>query len=89
MLVDNGSTDLETQTLMERLETRPDVRLLHDARPFNWARLSNDGARAARGEVLIFLNNDIEARTEGWIAALRTQALRPDVGGGRSPASLP
>ena len=79
VLVDNGSTDLETQTLMERLETRSDVRLLHDARPFNWARLSNDGARAARGDLLIFLNNDIEARTEGWIAALRTQALRPDV----------
>ena len=27
----------------------------------------------------IFLNNDIEARTEGWLAALRAQALRPDV----------
>jgi O-antigen biosynthesis protein len=79
VLVDNGSTDLETQTLMERLETQPDVRVLHDARPFNWARLSNDGARAARGEVLIFLNNDIEARMEGWIAALRAQALRSDV----------
>ena len=79
VLVDNGSTDLETLTLMERLESRPDIRLLHDARPFNWARLSNDGAGAARGEVLIFLNNDIEAQAEGWIAALRTQALRPDV----------
>jgi O-antigen biosynthesis protein len=85
VLVDNGSTDLETQTLMERLERRPDVRLLQDARPFNWARLSNGGAHAARGEVLIFLNNDIEARTEGWIAALRAQALRTDVAavGGR------
>jgi GT2 family glycosyltransferase len=79
VLVDNGSTDLETQTLMERLEARPDVSLLHDARPFNWARLSNDGANAARGEVLMFLNNDIEAGTEGWVAALRAQALRPDV----------
>ena len=38
---------------------------------------------------LIFLNNDIEARTEGWLAALRAQALRPDVGGCRRPASLP
>ena len=79
VLIDNGSTDLETQTLMERLETRSDVRLLHDPRPYNWACLSNDGARAASGELLIFLNNDIEARTEGWLAALRAQALRPDV----------
>jgi GT2 family glycosyltransferase len=79
VLIDNGSTDLETQSLMERLDTRSDVRLLHDPRPYNWARLSNDGARAARGELLIFLNNDIEARAEGWLAALRAQALRPDV----------
>ena len=81
VLVDNGSTDLETLTLMERLETRPDIRILHDARPFNWARLSNDGAGAARGEVLIFLNNDIEAQAgRGGSPHCAVSARRPDVG---------
>ena len=80
VLVDNGSSDPETLTLLERLAIRPDVRVIPDARPFNWAQLNNAGVRVARGDVLLFLNNDIEARRAGWLSALRMHALRPDVG---------
>lgn len=80
VLVDNGTTDPETCTLVERLAGDKDVRIVRDARPFNWAQLSNAGARAANGEVLLFLNNDIEARRTGWLSALCAHALRPDVG---------
>src|SRR5208283_4649057 len=62
------------------LDARADVRVLRDARPFNWAALNNAGARAARGDVLVFLNNDIEAHRPDWLPALCAQALRPDVG---------
>lgn len=80
MLIDNGSSDPETLTLVERLADHPDVRVLSDPRPFNWAALNNAGARVARGEILVFLNNDIEARRGGWLSALCAQAARPDVG---------
>jgi O-antigen biosynthesis protein len=80
VLVDNGSSDPETLTLVERLAENPDVRVLTDPRPFNWAALNNAAAREARGDVLVFLNNDIEAHKPGWLAALCAQALRPDVG---------
>lgn len=80
LLVDNGSSDLETLTLVERLSGTPGVRVLHDPGPFNWARLNNRAAREARGEVFLFLNNDIEALDVGWLDALLAQALRADVG---------
>ncbi len=80
VLIDNGSSDPETLTLVERLEERPDVHVLTDPRPFNWAALNNAGAREARGDVLLFLNNDIEAHRSGWLSALCAQALREDVG---------
>jgi GT2 family glycosyltransferase len=79
VLVDNGSIEPETTTLLEHLETRPDVVVVHDPRPFNWAALNNAGAASARGEVLVFLNNDIEAHQSGWLAALCAQARRTDV----------
>ncbi len=79
VLIDNGSSDPETLTLVEELADHPDVRLLVDPRPFNWAELNNAGAGLARGDVLLFLNNDIEARQPGWLSALCAQALRPDV----------
>jgi GT2 family glycosyltransferase len=80
VLIDNGSTDLEVLTLLEDLERRSNVRIVSDPRPFNWAQLNNDAARAARGEVLLFLNNDIEARRDGWLDVLAGHALRPDIG---------
>ena len=79
VLIDNGSTDPETLTLMELLADRPDVRVLCDPRPFNWAALNNAGAAVARGDVLLCLNDDIEARRGDWLSALCAQALRPDV----------
>ena len=79
VLVDNASTEPETATLLEHLARRPGVRILEDPRPFNWAQLNNAGARVARGDVLVFLNNDIEAHRAGWLSALCAQALRPDV----------
>ncbi|MGH9093482.1 MAG: glycosyltransferase, partial [Acidimicrobiales bacterium] len=80
VLVDNGSTEPETLTLLDRLDRRPDVTVRRDPRPFNWAALNNAAAEDARGDVLLFLNNDIEARRTGWLAALTAQALRDDVG---------
>ncbi|HEY3843524.1 MAG TPA: glycosyltransferase family 2 protein [Acidimicrobiales bacterium] len=80
VLVDNGSVLPETATLLDQLGGRPDVRVLSDRRPFNWAELNNVAADTASGDVLVFLNNDIEATSVGWLAVLCAQALRADVG---------
>ncbi|MGH9099775.1 MAG: glycosyltransferase, partial [Acidimicrobiales bacterium] len=84
VLVDNGSTEPETATLLERLQARlrPDVDVLvrHDARPFNWAALNNAAAAQARGEVLLFVNDDVQGGTAGWMELLVVQALLPEVG---------
>ncbi len=80
VLVDNGSVQPETATLLEILGQRANVRILTDGRPFNWAQLNNDASREATGELLIFLNNDIQAHDVGWLDALCGQAMRPGVG---------
>ena len=80
VLVDNGSVQPETQTLLERLSVRADVQVVADARPFNWSALNNAAVALARGDVLLFLNNDIEAHQPGWLDLLATQAMRADVG---------
>ena len=65
ILVDNGSTQPETATLIEQLAGRRDVRVRHDGRPFNWAELNNAAAEDASGDVLVFLNNDVEGAPSG------------------------
>ncbi len=80
VLVDNGSIDPRTRRLLARVSRRPNVRIVEDAGPFNFSRLCNTGAQAARGEHLLFLNNDTEALTHDWLEHLLTLAGDPRVG---------
>jgi GT2 family glycosyltransferase len=79
ILVDNGSSQPESASLIDRLARRRDTRILSDPSPFNWAALNNLAAIEAAGDVLLFMNNDIEARRPGWLSALVAQAMRPEV----------
>ena len=48
--------------------------------PFKWSTLNFVGAEAARGEYLLFLNDDIEVVDPRWLHALMEHAERPEVG---------
>jgi GT2 family glycosyltransferase len=80
VLVDNGSWEPETLALVAALEERDDTRVIRDPSPFNWSRLNNTAAHDAEGDLLLFLNNDIEARNDGWLAAMVEHGQRPEVG---------
>lgn len=54
--------------------------MLRSDEPFNWSRLNNQAAAIARGDLLLLLNNDIEALEPGWLEVMAAQALRPVVG---------
>ena len=56
------------------------VQVIEDSGPFNWSRLNNVGVAAAHGELLLFLNDDIEITDGNWLSELVAQALRPEVG---------
>ncbi len=47
---------------------------------FNWSRFNNEGARAATGQYLLFLNDDIETAQPDWLEAMIEHAQRPEVG---------
>ena len=55
-------------------------RVIERNEPFNWSRLNNVGASATSGELLLFLNDDIEITEPGWLTELVGHALRPDIG---------
>lgn len=80
IIVDNGSTDPRTRAYYEELAANERVRLIPFAEPFNWSRANNLGATHARGELLLFLNNDTEVRDGSWLEELVGWAERPEVG---------
>lgn len=80
VLVDNGSELPETAALLDRLGRGAGVKIMSAPGPFNWAAINNAAVREATGEVLLFSNNDIEARAPRWLHAMLGHALRPEVG---------
>jgi glycosyltransferase involved in cell wall biosynthesis len=79
LVIDNDSTEPETQTCFQRLTRDARVRVIEAPIPFNWSRLNNIGRRHAKGQVLVFLNNDTEVITPDWLLRLSEYALLPDV----------
>lgn len=81
LIVDNGSVKPETLHLMERLaRTIPNLRILRDPAHFNFSRLCNLGARTAKGQSLLFLNDDTEVQTDNWLSPLAALAQLPHIG---------
>jgi GT2 family glycosyltransferase len=80
IVVDNGSEERETLDHLQALERRGDIAVLRDGGPFNFSRLSNRGAASASGEILLFLNNDVDVIHEDWLDEIVSHVLRPEIG---------
>jgi GT2 family glycosyltransferase len=66
--------------LLTRLAKVAGVRVVSSPGPFNFSRLINLGRANASGEVLIILNDDVEALSASWLHELVGQANRPEIG---------
>jgi len=76
VVVDNDSRDASTLAYLALLPARV-IRYPHR---FNYARQMNLAARSVACDVYLFLNDDTEVITPGWIEALLEHAMRPEVG---------
>jgi GT2 family glycosyltransferase len=48
--------------------------------PFNFSAINNHGVRAARGDIVGLLNNDLEVIDGGWLDEMASHAVRPEIG---------
>ncbi|HMG06508.1 MAG TPA: glycosyltransferase family 2 protein, partial [Chthoniobacterales bacterium] len=80
IIVDNSSTETATLKFLQEIEQQPDTRVVRDSAAFNFSRLINRGAAAAKGDVLAFLNNDVEAKEPGWLREMVSHVMRAGVG---------
>jgi GT2 family glycosyltransferase len=80
VLVDNGSVEPRTERYLRRIARRRRTRIVLSPGVFNFSRLCNEGARAARGDWLLFLNNDTEVIAADWLDHLLHAAGRPGMG---------
>lgn len=80
LLVDNGSDDPAALAYFAEINQLDNVRVIRDEQPFCYSAINNRAAEQARGEVLVFLNNDIEVINPEWLDELISHACRPGIG---------
>jgi GT2 family glycosyltransferase len=76
LVVDNESKDAETVAYLGRVAHR----VVAFPGPFNFALMNNCAAGAARGEHLVFLNDDTEVIAAEWLEAMLEHSQRREVG---------
>lgn len=81
IVVDNASRDRTGELLHHALFNRwLNLRVIRNPQNLGFAKASNQGALIARGEVVVFLNNDTEVQP-GWLAPLLDElAANPTTG---------
>jgi len=82
ILIDNGSKKENTAKVIAKWKEKEPNRFqcYQFNIPFNYSKINNYGVDCAKGEYLLFLNNDIEVITPDWIDAMVEQAQRPSIG---------
>ena len=80
LLVDNGSGEAVKKKIEEMRADAPDILYIYEPMEFNFSKMCNLGAERAKGSLLLFLNDDIEATHTGWLSDMAKLAERPHVG---------
>ncbi len=76
IIIDNGSIEAATAEYFAKTKHK----VIRNDEQFNFSRLNNFGSEYARGEHLLFLNNDTEVIAPGWLEAMLEHSQRAEVG---------
>jgi GT2 family glycosyltransferase len=80
ILVANTGTNPEAFPYFKTLSNDGRIQVVRQGGQFNFSKLCNFGAQSARGEFLLFLNDDVQVIEREWLDALLEHAQRSEVG---------
>lgn len=82
VVIDNNSTEKKTAKCFESWQDKESerFRVIPYHVPFNYSRINNYAVTQAKGDYLLFLNNDVEVITKGWMTAMVEQVQRESIG---------
>ncbi|MEW8521556.1 MAG: glycosyltransferase [Candidatus Thiodiazotropha endolucinida] len=80
IIVDNQSDDQATLTYLTELDSQDTTKVLHYDHPFNFSAINNFAVEHASGELLCFMNDDIEVISPDWLGEMVSHGVRPEIG---------
>ncbi|MDD7218780.1 MAG: glycosyltransferase [Clostridia bacterium] len=81
IILDNNSVEPDTFAYFNKITEQYDnIKIYAAVFPFNWSRLNNYGISKAKGDVFIFLNNDIKIISRNWMRRLAEKVVQDNIG---------
>ena len=80
LIIENNSTSKEIFQYYKELSGQENIRIFNWNKEFNYSAINNYGASKARGEYLLFLNNDVTVITPDWMEEMLGVCQRKEVG---------
>jgi GT2 family glycosyltransferase len=80
LILDHESTESKVKDYLSKIKKIPCIRIFQVGGEFNFSKINNYGARKAEGDILLFLNNDIEILESDWLSEMVSQSLRTEIG---------
>ena len=81
IVVENNSEERKTFEYYAEIAKLPQVRMVRWKKSFNYSAINNYGVSFAKGEYLLFLNNDVRATiSRDWLREMVSVCQRSDVG---------
>ena len=81
IIVENNSTTDEIFRYYKELSRNRKIHLLRWGKEFNYSAINNFAVAHAKGEYLLFLNNDVKSINSDWLEEMLGVCQRPEVGG--------
>ena len=80
-IIDNGSTEDATLSLLSQCQTDSRIRIIRDNEtPFNYSKLNNRAVQSSAADYVCLMNNDIEIITPDWLNEMVGHAVQSGVG---------
>jgi GT2 family glycosyltransferase len=80
LIIENNSTEEATFSYYKELEAQGIRVLKYPKQGFNYSAINNFGVKEAKGEYLLFLNNDMEIITPDFMEKMVSNLQRPQIG---------
>ena len=81
IIIENNSTEQDVFDYYEQIQLEHDnVKVVTWDKDFNYSLINNYGVQYAKGEYLLFLNNDTEMITKDALSEMLGCCMRPEVG---------
>jgi len=80
IILSNNSVEKETFEYFNELSRYEKIKIVEYNVEFNYSKINNYAVLHSKGDILVFVNNDVEIISENWLCEMIQHNLRKDIG---------